>query len=179
MPEAIRLKVGGVTPQQMTVYEEFARNIPGFLPLTERDAALFIHKPAVALEQQQQQQQQSQIAAAFQTPQPVQASDELTGVYEKLAVEVEQFIQATAGQPSFNVMNSNMHILHECLMHASGNRDFVMSAMTLVQKVSTKYAVALVQNKNVKYPWKIRDALNRITLIQILLPKSNFYLKYL
>ncbi|KAG8224063.1 hypothetical protein J437_LFUL001140 [Ladona fulva] len=45
MPEQIRLKVGGVTPQQMAVYEEFARNIPGFLPLTERDAAMFIPKP--------------------------------------------------------------------------------------------------------------------------------------
>lgn len=133
MPEPIRLKVGGVTPQQMTVYEEFARNIPGFLPLTERDAALFIHKPSVALEQQQQQ---SQLSAAFQTPQPGQATDELTGVYEKLSVEVEQFIQATAGQPQFSVMNNNMHILHECLMHASVNRDFVMSAMTIVQKVS-------------------------------------------
>lgn len=46
MPEQIRLKVGGVTPQQMTVYEEFARNIPGFLPLSDRDAAaMFIPKP--------------------------------------------------------------------------------------------------------------------------------------
>jgi len=32
MPEQIRLKVGGVTPQQMAVYEEFSRNIPGFIP---------------------------------------------------------------------------------------------------------------------------------------------------
>ena len=30
MPEQIRLKVGGVTHQQIAVYEEFARNIPGF-----------------------------------------------------------------------------------------------------------------------------------------------------
>lgn len=46
MPEQIRLKVGGVTPQQMAVYEEFARNIPGFLPLSDRDTqALFMPKP--------------------------------------------------------------------------------------------------------------------------------------
>lgn len=46
MPEQIRLKVGGVTIQQMAVYEEFARNIPGFLPLSEREAqTLFIPKP--------------------------------------------------------------------------------------------------------------------------------------
>ena len=35
MPEQIRLKVGGVTHQQIAVYEEFARNIPGFLPAAQ------------------------------------------------------------------------------------------------------------------------------------------------
>lgn len=46
MPEQIKLKIGGVTAQQMAVYEEFARHIPGFLPLSERDAqALFMPKP--------------------------------------------------------------------------------------------------------------------------------------
>lgn len=49
MPEQIRLKVGGVTAQQMAVYEEFARNIPGFLPISERDSnALFMPKPTIA-----------------------------------------------------------------------------------------------------------------------------------
>jgi CCR4-NOT transcription complex subunit 1 len=33
MPEQIRLKVGGVTPQQIAVYEEFSRCIPGFQPV--------------------------------------------------------------------------------------------------------------------------------------------------
>lgn len=47
MPEQLRLKVGGVTSQQTAVYEELARNIPGFQPLSERDAALFIPKPVV------------------------------------------------------------------------------------------------------------------------------------
>lgn len=45
MPEQIRLKVGGVNNQRMIVYDFFARNIPGFLPLTDRDTALFIPKP--------------------------------------------------------------------------------------------------------------------------------------
>lgn len=52
MPEQIRLKVGGVTQQQMAVYEEFARNIPGFLPLSEREAAMFVPKPTLGLEPQ-------------------------------------------------------------------------------------------------------------------------------
>lgn len=44
MPEPIRLKVGGVTQPQMAVYEEFARNIPGFLPITDQDT-MFLTKP--------------------------------------------------------------------------------------------------------------------------------------
>uniref|UniRef100_A0A8D2LDV9 CCR4-NOT transcription complex subunit 1 n=1 Tax=Varanus komodoensis TaxID=61221 RepID=A0A8D2LDV9_VARKO len=35
MPEQIRLKVGGVDPKQLAVYEEFARNVPGFLPTND------------------------------------------------------------------------------------------------------------------------------------------------
>ena len=45
MPEQIRLKVGGETPQQIAVYEEFARNIPGFLPLSEPSLPGGVTKP--------------------------------------------------------------------------------------------------------------------------------------
>lgn len=44
MPEQIRLKIGGPTNAQFSVYDEIAKNIPGFQPLTERDAALVIPK---------------------------------------------------------------------------------------------------------------------------------------
>ena len=37
MPEPIRLQVGGASPKANTVYEEFARNIPGFKPLTPQE----------------------------------------------------------------------------------------------------------------------------------------------
>lgn len=47
MPEQIRLKVGGISSAQFSVYDEFARNIPGFQPMSERDAALFIPKVSV------------------------------------------------------------------------------------------------------------------------------------
>lgn len=47
MPEHIRLKVGGISSAQFSVYDEFARNIPGFQPMSERDAALFIPKSNV------------------------------------------------------------------------------------------------------------------------------------
>lgn len=128
MPEQIRLKVGGVTAQQMAVYEEFARNIPGFLPLSEREAALFIPKPTITLEPQPHP------STPFQVPQSSLASDE--SLYEKLAVEVEQFVQATAGQTAYTTMNTNMLMLRDCLMHAFRNRDIVVASHAVVQKVN-------------------------------------------
>lgn len=44
MPEQIRLKVGGIPANRFSVYDEFARNIPGFQAMSERDAALFLPK---------------------------------------------------------------------------------------------------------------------------------------
>ncbi|XP_044732731.1 CCR4-NOT transcription complex subunit 1 isoform X2 [Chrysoperla carnea] len=113
MPEPIRLKVGGISPQQMTVYEEFARNIPGFLPISERDTSLFTPKVT------------SSVAAISQ--------DQLGVVYDKLAEEVQQFLQACVGQAGLHGMAQNMHSLLECIICARRVRD-VVSAMTLVQK---------------------------------------------
>ena len=38
-------QVGGVTSQQIAVYDEFARNIPGFLPLADSTLPPSITKP--------------------------------------------------------------------------------------------------------------------------------------
>lgn len=124
MPEAIRLKVGGVTQQQMAVYEEFARNIPGFLPLSERD---FLLKPTIAMEPQPHP------STPFQVTQ-VLASDDVITLYEKLALEVDQFVQATNGQTAYTVMNNNMQVIRDCLITAIHNRE-VVSGLTIVQKV--------------------------------------------
>lgn len=128
MPEQIRLKVGGVTPQQMAVYEEFARNIPGFLPLTERDAA-FMTKTTLL------QEPQPLPATPFPGPIAV-ASDDIATVYEKLAVEIEQFTQLTGGQTTYSNLNTNMHMLHECLLIARRNSREIVPAMTLLQRVN-------------------------------------------
>uniref|UniRef100_A0A3Q2EDJ4 CCR4-NOT transcription complex subunit 1 n=1 Tax=Cyprinodon variegatus TaxID=28743 RepID=A0A3Q2EDJ4_CYPVA len=51
MPEQIRLKVGGVDPKQLAVYEEFARNIPGFLPSNDHSQPTgFLAQPMKAVE---------------------------------------------------------------------------------------------------------------------------------
>ncbi|XP_066906424.1 CCR4-NOT transcription complex subunit 1 isoform X2 [Halyomorpha halys] len=74
MPEQLRLKVGGVTAQQTAVYEELARNIPGFQPISERDAAIFIPKPV-----------------------PYSAQDEFDTIFEKLTSELEHYVQTILG----------------------------------------------------------------------------------
>uniref|UniRef100_A0A8C9G8L0 CCR4-NOT transcription complex subunit 1 n=1 Tax=Pavo cristatus TaxID=9049 RepID=A0A8C9G8L0_PAVCR len=51
MPEQIRLKVGGVDPKQLAVYEEFARNVPGFLPTNDLTQPTgFLAQPMKAVE---------------------------------------------------------------------------------------------------------------------------------
>lgn len=71
MPEPIRLKMSGVTAQQAAVYEEFARYIPGFLPVTERDAAMLVPKMI-----------------------PTFTNDEIGLILEKVAVELERYLQS-------------------------------------------------------------------------------------
>nr|CAD7196956.1 unnamed protein product [Timema douglasi] len=113
MPEQIRLKVGGVSPHQMVVYEEFARNIPGFLPLNERDAAMFIPKPVNTY-----------------------GTDEIGSMYDKLINELELYLQSVLGSQgvmSSNCLVGNLHSFHEALLVARRSRD-VMSAATLLQK---------------------------------------------
>ncbi|XP_022920087.1 CCR4-NOT transcription complex subunit 1 isoform X2 [Onthophagus taurus] len=128
MPEQIRLKVGGVTPQQMAVYEEFARNIPGFLPMSERETALFMAKPIVAMEPQ------GHPATPFQVAQSgAIASDDLTALFEKHAMDVEQFIHAISGATSLQAMATNLHLLRDFLVNAMRNRE-VNCAAAIVQK---------------------------------------------
>lgn len=49
LPDSIRNKVGLPPPQMIGVYEEFARNIPGFQPLDRDSVSLFISKSVIIL----------------------------------------------------------------------------------------------------------------------------------
>jgi len=137
MPEQIRLKVGAVTQQQMAVYEEFARNIPGFQPLSERDAAIFIPKPVP---------EPISVVSTFQNaPAQMQlynTNDEFSVVYEKIAAELELLLQQilTSNQagvlvgPNNNNSVTNIHSLIDYLMLARRTRDPLPTA-TLLNKV--------------------------------------------
>uniref|UniRef100_A0A182T993 CCR4-NOT transcription complex subunit 1 domain-containing protein n=1 Tax=Anopheles maculatus TaxID=74869 RepID=A0A182T993_9DIPT len=92
MPERIRLNVGGVSPSQLAVYEEFSRNIPGFLPITERDAAQFAPKMA-------------ELMPFVATP------DEIGAMYDELASKMDAFIKATRIIPMLQVRNSALFLI--------------------------------------------------------------------
>ncbi|XP_077542745.1 CCR4-NOT transcription complex subunit 1 isoform X6 [Haemaphysalis longicornis] len=123
MPEQIRLKVGCVTAQQMAVYEEFARNIPGFQPISERDQpSLFLPKPVV---------RQTGFA------------DDMTHLYDKIVAELEQQVHGLLGTvvPS-NPQVAALHVLHEAVLVARNSREAV-TALALLQKAVESMAEGL------------------------------------
>ncbi|KAF8774617.1 CCR4-NOT transcription complex subunit 1 like protein [Argiope bruennichi] len=127
MPEQIRLKVGGVTPQQMAVYEEFARMIPGFLPSGER-------------EQQQANLGRSVAVSDLLMMQPY-ATDEMSQIYDKLISELEMLLHAT------NHSNPHILALHsllEAVLMARNTREMT-SAVALLQKAVDGFLEGMCQ----------------------------------
>uniref|UniRef100_A0A2A4JSL1 CCR4-NOT transcription complex subunit 1 n=1 Tax=Heliothis virescens TaxID=7102 RepID=A0A2A4JSL1_HELVI len=121
LPERVRLRVGGPTDVQITVYEEFACNIPGFTPV--RDVGLFIPKPSA-------QEQMSQLTfSQVINPSQVYGTDEMSA----LITAAEVFLANCIAVASLAVQAANMHSLLECLCIARRNRDFV-SGCALLQK---------------------------------------------
>ncbi|KAK7066941.1 CCR4-NOT transcription complex subunit 1 [Halocaridina rubra] len=122
MPEPIRLKVGGITPPQMAVYEEFARNIPGFLPITEQDAT-FLPKPVPITSQPHTLQQ------AF-------GSDEATAfmvLTDRINLELDHTIQACTTVAPSSPLLPMLHALRDGLLLTRTNRD-VHAARLLLRK---------------------------------------------
>ncbi|KAJ8950014.1 hypothetical protein NQ318_002425 [Aromia moschata] len=157
MPEQIRLKVGGISATQMAVYEEFARNIPGFLP-NERDTTMLIQKQTLT-----PIETQPHPSTPFPIPPTTLANDDLAMLYEKLTVEVEQFVQVTAGQAQYAHMNTNMLLIRDCLMHMLRNRELT-PPQAIVQKCVEGLQDCLVPTINDTDPVALRfkDTIVRI-----------------
>ncbi|XP_068619927.1 CCR4-NOT transcription complex subunit 1 isoform X4 [Battus philenor] len=120
LPERVRLRMGGATDMQLSVYEEFACNIPGFLPV--RDAGMFVPKPS------QEQIPQLTFSQVMNTTQ-IYGTDEMGA----LISAAEVFLSNALSVQSFAVQATNMHTLLECLVIARRNRDIV-SGCTLLQR---------------------------------------------
>ncbi|KNC33754.1 hypothetical protein FF38_05850 [Lucilia cuprina] len=103
LPEQVRLKMGGVPPNQFAVYAEFARNIPGFQPMSDRDIALFLPKP--------------------QEMPPTFAQDEMGLMYTELASKMETFLNSCVNNSNLQLQASKMHALLNALMVTRRIRD--------------------------------------------------------
>ncbi|XP_024137335.1 CCR4-NOT transcription complex subunit 1 isoform X2 [Oryzias melastigma] len=112
MPEQIRLKVGGVDPKQLAVYEEFARNIPGFLPSND------LSQPTGFLAQPMKQ---------------AWATDDVAQIYDKLIADMEQLLHAIPPALTINPLTQALRSLLESVALARNSRDGI-AALGLLQK---------------------------------------------
>uniref|UniRef100_A0A8B9TRK0 CCR4-NOT transcription complex subunit 1 n=1 Tax=Anas platyrhynchos TaxID=8839 RepID=A0A8B9TRK0_ANAPL len=107
MPEQIRLKVGGVDPKQLAVYEEFARNVPGFLPTND------LTQPTGFLAQ------------------PMKT--DVAQIYDKCMTELEQHLQSIPHTLAMNPQAQALRSLLEAVVVARNSRDAI-AALGLLQK---------------------------------------------
>ncbi|XP_055011149.1 CCR4-NOT transcription complex subunit 1 isoform X2 [Boleophthalmus pectinirostris] len=113
MPEQIRLKVGGVDPKQLAVYEEFARNVPGFLPSND------LSQPTGFLAQPMKQQ--------------AWATDDVAQIYDKCMADLEQHLHAIPPALAMNPLTPALRSLLEAVVLARNSRDGI-AALGLLQK---------------------------------------------
>ncbi|XP_030378589.1 CCR4-NOT transcription complex subunit 1 isoform X2 [Scaptodrosophila lebanonensis] len=115
LPEPVRLKVGPAPATLYAVYSEFARSIPGFQQMSDRDIAMFVPKPQDL------------------PPPNVFANDESSMVYAEVASKMEAFMNSAIGLPALQLQASKMHILLNALMATRRLRD-QDSAFNLLQR---------------------------------------------
>ncbi|CAG2231245.1 CNOT1 [Mytilus edulis] len=174
MPEQIRLKVGGATPSQLSVYEEFARNIPGFLPAGDPS-----FPPG----------------AVPAKPQPTY-SDESFQLFERIIREIEQHVQQLQIMfPASNPQINQLHSLLEALTMLRNSREQV-TVVNLIQKVCYQvklsnycgqsdtenyilicYRCMIEANEQHKYTIEAVDCLIRSQLVNM--PQYDMYLAQL
>lgn len=127
MPESIRSKVGQFPAVQAKVYEEFARNIPGFKPLTEAEAATIFPKPDV------------QGVAA-----PLSGSEESWAIIEEVYNKLQPYIEGNTGLPG-TPHQAGLQQLLEALKAARSSRE-VSSIIILIGKAVENLMEGLTVN---------------------------------
>ncbi|XP_050435609.1 CCR4-NOT transcription complex subunit 1 isoform X4 [Adelges cooleyi] len=133
LPDTLRNKVGLPLPQMIGIYEEFARNIPGFQPLDREAVSLFMPKTGIP-------------------------PDEISVVYEKLISEIEALLQLYMTNQrilSNTTQPSNLHGVLEAMMSLRRCRD-VVTAASVVNKVVESYLDGLSPSANQDLDMSIR-----------------------
>ena len=129
MPDPIRLKVGQAPAAQAAVFDEFARNIPGFKPLTEREAQqMTINKPAVG-----------GAASGVGEAGPVNAggpsvnaSDDCVAILDEAHSKLQPFIEQCTSLPPAPHMQSLNQLLEA--LHIARTSKEVSSVIVLIGK---------------------------------------------
>eukprot|EP00794_Sanderia_malayensis_P019065 gene19065-20980_t len=128
MPEQIRMKVGGVTTNQMSVYEEFAKSIPGFLPP---------EVPGVPPEPFPKPLQEPMSGLFGNAAQDLNMPDDVVHILGKCAAEIEQHIhhmeQVLHPMLVPNPHLAQLHNLLDMVVNARVTRDN-LSALQLIRK---------------------------------------------
>ncbi len=139
MPQPIRLKVGAIPPAQLSVYEEFGRNIPGFQRLTDRDTFPKVETPGMSAGTP------ASIASVLSSNIPLATNstghlgpgnfggDEIGLLYDELISKCEQFIQFCTSFPQLAVQINNVKLLNEILLMTRQHRDQA-AAVNLLNK---------------------------------------------
>ncbi|VVC94202.1 unnamed protein product, partial [Leptidea sinapis] len=123
IPERVQLRMGAPAESQIAVYNEFAYNIPGFIPV--RDAAMFMSK----------QVSQDQLAPINYNPVVSQAQAGVYGTDELGALinAAEMFMNSALTSQSLAVQATHMHSLLECLVMVRRSCDLA-SGYALLQR---------------------------------------------
>jgi len=135
MPEQIRLKVGGVTAAQMTVYEEFARSIPGFLPPQPGQSIEPFPKPMPETQPTLLPQSELHTGDTHKSYMP----DDVVHILGKCAAEIEQHIHHMEQQVQQLLVNpaqqhlQQLHNLLDMVVNARVTRDN-LSSLRLIRK---------------------------------------------
>ncbi|XP_018024179.1 CCR4-NOT transcription complex subunit 1 isoform X2 [Hyalella azteca] len=106
MPEQMRLKVGRVTHQQMSVYEDFGRHIPGFSPTSDQEVSTTL------------------LPKALTVPYVLEESQAFLLLTERFGVDIEQTIQAFNTVTPDSPVAVMLHNILTMLGHIRTNREF-------------------------------------------------------
>ncbi|XP_050527108.1 CCR4-NOT transcription complex subunit 1-like isoform X2 [Daktulosphaira vitifoliae] len=138
LPDTLRNKLGLPPSQMIGIYEEFARNIPGFQQLDREAVSLFMPKAGLNL-----------------------PPDEISLVYEKLINEIEDLLQLYMSNQrilSNTTQAANLHGILEVLITLRRCRD-VITAANVINKVVESYLDGLSSpsNQDLDLAMKYRD----------------------
>merc|ERR1719234_2819719 len=129
MPDPIRLKVGQAPPAQAAVFDEFARNIPGFKPLTEREAQqMMINKPAAP---GSGVGEAGTLASNAGGP-SVSASEDCVAILDEVHSKLQPFIEQCTSLPPAPHMQALNQLLEA--LHIARTSKEVSSVIVLIGK---------------------------------------------